>query len=643
MDILDNAIKIAYENFRGLPNGKPIVRENITHDAFALVVFETLYGQEFNISLNTTTATQLSKFIVAPPDGGIDIVVEHEDSDEYSYDFIQVKNSELSVVDVQQCLSYMERTVADYLRNPTLVDSIRLKEILSETNFDKSYKSNCKYIVVHKGDLNFFKGQKNNESVINKSALIALRECLHNSNFRVPKEKFNSDSFNNFIIYDRIANPNEKAIMCNLCGYDLAKLANRYTNTSLGRNVLFGQNLRESLVKSSTYEGMRDTINKTPDKFWFFNNGITIIADDYDTINEGNNIESFVLENFSIINGAQTTSALGKFLKEAELNNDTEAIEKLKKVFVLARILKVKDDDFKSNIAIYNNTQNPITTRDMTSNRKEQNQLFQWLISGEAPNLYVEIRRGSKKPDNIRLLKHQETTNTELAQLAFAGFMQKPSLAKDKKSTLFTCDNQQEKYTINEFYHSIFNFNSEKPPLGILFQKKKGDIDELLFIQYLYKQSKRHLSNKYKKQIENLRTQIENSTREEDKQRYLDTIGKIELSNSINGICMFYCIALYYSYKAFFCNVDAGKVFDYEVFYSDSVFREKVITKFSQVFLSKTIEIIKASSATAGNINNWIRSAKSEQPFMDKLQDELSTNIDTLETMYTEFVDLAKK
>ena len=60
-------------------------------------------------------------------------------------------------------------------------------------------------------------------------------------------------------------------------------MANKYLNTTLGRNILFGQNLRETLVKSKTYDGMEYTIRNEPGKFWFFNNGITVVAEDYDT------------------------------------------------------------------------------------------------------------------------------------------------------------------------------------------------------------------------------------------------------------------------------------------------------------------------------------------------------------------------
>lgn len=68
----------------------------------------------------------------------------------------------------------------------------------------------------------------------------------------------------------------------------------------MGRNILLGQNLRDSLgTKSKTYTDMENTINKELQR----------------------------LENFSIINGAQTTSALGAYLKKAIINNDQEAID----------------------------------------------------------------------------------------------------------------------------------------------------------------------------------------------------------------------------------------------------------------------------------------------------------------------------
>ena len=442
MQKLDALIEQYYNKFVGLPTHNPIVRQNQKNDAFELVVLETLYGKEKEIDIekmNNSDINTLIKYIVSPPDDGIDIVIEHEGIDENFYEFVQVKNTELNQSEIKQALSYMEKTIETYLKKPQDICS-NLKGVLAATSLTAGDKQNCKYILVHRGNDNYFKGQKNNiEQVITGTELETILNCSNQQIPKVAEEAFFADCFNNFNIYEEAQN--EPAIVLNLRGYDLAELAIKYTNTSLGRNILFGQNLRESLAKKSkTFEGMAKTIREEPEKFWFYNNGITIIAEDYNTIrstDSSKNVEKFILKNFSIINGAQTTSALGEFLKEARMDSNQEDINLLKKVYVLVRILKVNNPEFRSRIAIFNNTQNPITTRDMASNREEQLQLHKGFLSGEKPHIYMEIRRGMTAPNDVKLYKHQFTSNEELAQLAFAGFRKDPFLAKDKKYSDF--------------------------------------------------------------------------------------------------------------------------------------------------------------------------------------------------------------
>lgn len=506
--LLDEIIENYYQKCVGLPTGKPIVRQNQKNDAFEIVVLETLYGEEKGIDIEKMSDSDipsLAKYIVAPPDDGIDIVIEHENVDENTYDFIQVKNTELSQSEIKQALSYMEKTISTYMKKPQDLND-NLKVILAETSLSSSDKSNCRYIVVHRGVDNYFKGQKEGvEQVITGTELEVIRNSSLQMVPKVAQESFGADSFNNFNLYEE--SQNEPAIVLNLCGYDLAELAIKYTNTSLGRNILFGQNLREALGKSKTFDGMAKTIREEPEKFWFYNNGITILAEDYDTErlkDDDKAVEKIILKNFSIINGAQTTSALGRFLKEARMDASEEDIEKLKKVFVLVRILKVNDSEFRSRIAIYNNTQNPITTRDMASNREEQLLLHNGLINGDDPHIYMEIRRGMKAPVDVKLYKHQMTTNEELAQLAFAGFMRDPFTGKDKKTAIFDTDYKQSDYLLNEFYHRIFHYDAYDPK-GILFKKEKTEIDELLFIHYLYKEAKKVLTKYIKQELSRLR------------------------------------------------------------------------------------------------------------------------------------------
>ena len=110
--------------------------------------------------------------------------------------------------------------------------------------------------------------------------------------------------------------------------------------------------------------------------FCFYNNGITIICSDVDAKSVLNK-EKITLINFSIINGAQTTSTLGEFLKQAQAHEDSDKIEKLKKVFVLTKIYVINStlkehEKIGESIRIFTNTQTPLSNRDMVSIRIEQ-------------------------------------------------------------------------------------------------------------------------------------------------------------------------------------------------------------------------------------------------------------------------------
>lgn len=643
MKKMDELIKEYYERCVGLPANAPIVRQNQENDAFEVVVLETLYGAEKNIdimSMSSTGIASLGKYIVAPPDDGIDIVVEHEGVDENTYDFIQVKNKELTQSEIKQALSYMEKTIQTYFKKPQDITK-NLKEVLADTSLSSADKSNCKYIIVHRGIDNYFKGQKEeSEQIITGTELEVIRASAMQSIPKVSQESFGADSFNNFNIYEE--SENEPAIVLNLCGFDLAELAIKYTNTSLGRNILFGQNLREALGKSKTFDGMAKTIREEPEKFWFYNNGITILAEDYDTEyvpGEGEKVERIILSNFSIINGAQTTSALGRFLKEARMDSNESDIEMLRKVYVLVRILKVNDPEFKSRIAIYNNTQNPITTRDMASNREEQLQLFNGLIGGNAPHIYMEIRRGMKPPADVKLYKHQQTTNEELAQLAYAGFMRDPFTGKDKKTAIFDTDYKQSEYLLNEFYHKIFHYDAFSPE-GILFKKSKADIDELLFVYYLYKEAKKNLNRQYKTRIESAQSELQ-IAENDDQKKLEERIAHYEKLKAINNVCAFYCLSYYYAFKSEFSKVDKTKMFDCDKFYSNKEYQLKLIETFRDFFLTDTIDIIRELTITYANLNTWVRDKKSTKLFNDKVDERIQINM-PLEAKYEDFVDRFK-
>jgi hypothetical protein len=132
---------------------------------------------------------------------------------------------------------------------------------------------------------------------------------------------------------------------------------------------LFNRNIRQVLGDTDVNKEIEETLVNNPDKFWYYNNGITIIADKIaKTMVGGGSRElgSFKLESISIVNGAQTVSTIGKYaLKEnATLDN----------VKVQVRIISLKDTlpEFEKDVTRANNRQNRIESRDFVSQDPEQ-------------------------------------------------------------------------------------------------------------------------------------------------------------------------------------------------------------------------------------------------------------------------------
>jgi len=153
---MNDLVNKYYEQFVGLPNKNPIVRNGIKEDAFTLAILDVMYRKILNIPIQPSNIQKISSIIVAPPDSGIDLFIEMDDGDEFYYDIIQSKYCELTENEIRKCFAEMERTIKDYLKEPILVQK-NLRAVISETSFGESYKTNCTFYVVHTGDLNYGK------------------------------------------------------------------------------------------------------------------------------------------------------------------------------------------------------------------------------------------------------------------------------------------------------------------------------------------------------------------------------------------------------------------------------------------------------------------------------------------------------
>jgi AIPR protein len=119
-------------------------------------------------------------------------------------------------------------------------------------------------------------------------------------------------------------------------------------------NHLFAGNIRNFLGSSEVNTAIGDTLKKDANYFWYYNNGITIIAEDLKRQAIGGSDRSvgvFECKNVTIVNGAQTVGTIGRTLS----GDDSVA-------FLQARIIVVDDPDslLGKRITRASNTQNKI-------------------------------------------------------------------------------------------------------------------------------------------------------------------------------------------------------------------------------------------------------------------------------------------
>lgn len=142
---------------------------------------------------------------------------------------------------------------------------------------------------------------------------------------------------------------------------------------------LFTKNIRNMLGKTDVNEEIKKTAVESPEMFWFYNNGITILVNSVvphrRNTAAGTERGIFDFNDVSIINGAQTVSSIGAVMDALGDN--------IYKVKVPARFIEIIDDanDLNANaITRANNFQNRVLGRDFASQQPDQHRLARELV-----------------------------------------------------------------------------------------------------------------------------------------------------------------------------------------------------------------------------------------------------------------------
>lgn len=217
---------------------------------------------------------------------------------------------------------------------------------------------------------------------------------------------------------------------------DDATLRNEYNledenvlyKTNVDIRVLF-DNVRGFILQSKYNKNIETTLDSEPTKFFFYNNGITIVAESISSleINSGKKVK-LEISNFQVLNGGQTLRTIHNYNKK----NKNNIVEKLSGAEVLVRMLNITDDALKGRIGEYTNSQNSINERDLKSLRPEQVKLEDYLRSNKI--LYIRKKGDVGQDDTV----YDDSVSMELLGQILWAAKGYPELVSNKKREIFT-------------------------------------------------------------------------------------------------------------------------------------------------------------------------------------------------------------
>ena len=194
---------------------------------------------------------------------------------------------------------------------------------------------------------------------------------------------------------------------------------------------LFARNVRGFLGDTTINENMRQTLEKEPEFFWYYNNGVTIVCDTAEQISRSGK-KVLRLLNPQVINGQQTTRTLHKHA------------DKSSKATVLVRVISVPretDEESRrferlvSRIVAATNWQNAIKPSDLMANDRCQVELERNLAKIDYH--YLRKRQSKEEARRDAGMRHRFLiSKEELAQVSAACDLD-PLIVREGKERLF--------------------------------------------------------------------------------------------------------------------------------------------------------------------------------------------------------------
>ena len=436
------------ESMEAMKNKYPVFRGMQDYHVFIVLCLRYFFfteGMTFDPEMVKGFLTDGAK------DGGIDAVFNDPNSEGNDMIIVQSKYYEktplrgenvvgelykitetIKAIDACKVSDYSEQVVSAYRNAKSQMEDSGVIRIVFFTSYGtKSTRERGK---IEKGAESIFKSYDLEMNF--QSDIEAQIETIDSGKLSVDFDKLEVDRPNNCLQY-------EESVIVNISAQSLQDLQNRR------RNSLLGMNLRYYVRQKAVDDGIQQTIQKEPKNFWYKNNGIIIICDDYEL--DGKVLK---LYNFSIINGGQTTNRIGRMDIQEDFYLQCKVVKRKGKTIP-------ERDTFALNIAEASNSQKPIKKADLKSNTPEQIKLREKLHTKQ---VYYIIKKGDRAPKQYSE-PYQVASLEQVGKLSLAAVLQMPGSARS---------NSQQMYK-DEYYQLIFGADA-----------KEGIIADLLKISYYY-------------------------------------------------------------------------------------------------------------------------------------------------------------
>ncbi|MEX0639771.1 MAG: AIPR family protein [Nitrosopumilaceae archaeon] len=235
---------------------------------------------------------------------------------------------------------------------------------------------------------------------------------------------------------------------------------------SKNRDYVFESNIRQWMqFKTTVNKGIRETLQNAPDKFFYYNNGITIVVSNFEEI--GNN--SILLYAPQIVNGAQTSNSI---VDRAKRTHNLDGS-------ITVTIIRADDEEDQNNITKYRNSQNSVRGKDLVSLMD-----FHKSIKSQLQNsgYFYEIQAGSF--DSKTKSQQSELKGDVIYNKYLPDNHKKVIVAKDAIQALVAGVEQRP----TESYSSPAQFLPRGSKYDDVFNEKLEDEYRLLLYPYLVKE-----------------------------------------------------------------------------------------------------------------------------------------------------------